>query len=88
MTPEEVKSIVRETVAETLGAWGIDTTPDHLQKTQADFLWLRKTRESSESFRKATYITILIAMVGFFGAVLWDAVSMLAKNIVMGWTGK
>lgn len=91
MTPEEVKLIAREAANEavvaTFATLGIDASSEHLQKTQETFLWLRKTHENSVSFRKVTTITTLIALVGFFGAILWDAVSMFGKHIVLSWTG-
>lgn len=92
MTPEEIKFIAREAAKEavvaTFATLGIDASPEHLQKTQETFLWLRKTHENSVSFRKVTTITALIALVGFFGAVLWDAVAMLGKSIVTSWVEK
>ena len=92
MTPEEVKSVARETARETvtemLGALGVDTSPEHLQKTQASFVWLRRAHENSESFRKVLGTAIVIAVIGGFGAMLWDTISIAAKSVVMGWTGK
>jgi len=53
MTDDDIRRIVRETVRETLIGLGLDvSSPDEIVRRQADFAYLRKTREGAEELRR------------------------------------
>jgi len=53
MNDDDIRSIVRETVRETLIELGLDvSTPEEVVRRQADFAYLRKAREGAEDLRR------------------------------------
>jgi hypothetical protein len=72
MTEDDIRNIVRETVYETLS--GLGMAAHEQQELQADFIYVRKIRKSSEALSgnvRASIITVFIPTILY---VLWQAV--------------
>ncbi len=75
MTEEQVREVVRTTVAECLTQLGIDKRKPF--EMQRDFQWLRKAREGSEKVRsRILYILVGAAVTGILGLLAAGAQSL------------
>lgn len=73
MTETEIKTIVRETVKETLLGLGVDT--DDPTEVQQDWAFLRKWRKNSEAVKQQGLVAGAIAvLVGLLGLV-WTIIA-------------
>ena len=73
MTEGELRSLISDTVRETLTSIGVDHTDP--MEMQRDLQYLRAWRKSSDSIRsKAILTSVAILVTGTFG-LLWAAVA-------------
>lgn len=69
MTKDELRSLIKETVSDTLTQLGLENrSPMEMQR---DFQFLRKMRKGSESVGKAAVVAIVTTLVGGVLALLW-----------------
>jgi|KBSSwiStaDraftv2_1062776.scaffolds.fasta_scaffold52959_1 hypothetical protein len=71
MTEQEVRTVARQSVMETLQLMGLDTTnPAELQR---DFQFIRSWRQSTEAVKRQGLVTVtIIILTGLAGLVaLW-----------------
>lgn len=75
LTIEEIRTVVKETVQETLTGLGIDT--DNPQEMQANFIYLGKSRKGSEEIaRWAKRSAIGVAVSATIWAI-WTGIKTL-----------
>ena len=70
MTEEEIRKIIKETVAETLSGLGFNTKDIH--ETQADMAYLHTLRRNSEEVRSKIKTTIITVLVPTMIYVAWE----------------
>ena len=69
LSHEELESLIRKTVDETLTSIGLDhKNPIELQR---DFQALREWRQAMQDVRKKTIITLIGILVTGFAAAVW-----------------
>jgi len=78
MTPPELRTLMRETVHETLTTLGVDAkNPIEMQK---DFQHLREWRESMKALRSRSIMIIAATVVSGLLVAVWIGVKDLVLN--------
>ncbi|MFO1242125.1 MAG: hypothetical protein U1E36_02850 [Rickettsiales bacterium] len=72
LSTEAVRTLIRETVVETLAGLGFDTL--HPNEMQADVLYLRKLRHGSEEARRIVVRSVLTLVVTSMLYMLWEGI--------------
>jgi hypothetical protein len=71
MKEEEIRSIVRQTVQETISGLGMNVTDPH--ELQADFAYIRNMRKGSEYLTKRIKLTAISVVIPSFLYLAWEA---------------
>ncbi len=61
MNENDIREVVRHTVPEVLGAYGVDVTDP--QEAQADMAYLRRRRLFEEKFTVRTRLTVITILI-------------------------
>lgn len=72
MTPEEQRSLVKQTVTETLLQLGVDVTePEQVLEFQRDLQHLRKWRKTVETVESRSALAIVLTLISGIAAAAW-----------------
>ena len=74
LTPDEIRDIVKATVAEVMTTMGME--PDDPRHMQEDFLYIRKARLGSAQIGAWIKRSVILAAVGGLLWALWEGVKM------------
>jgi len=78
MPNNDIRKIVREAVQETLASLGFDLR--QINETQADLLYLRRLRKSSQGYDERIKIAVISVLIPAILYLLWVAV----KSLIVG----